>query len=311
MTMAMQKTLPVSAAKGTQRTRLTVRLAQRGLDTTTLLLIPAFVFVLALFVYPALYGLWLSLHPMNANGLFGFGNYLSFFDDPYVYGTILTTLELAIPVTLLNICVAVPIALRVRHLRKQRLLTTILIIPITLGTVLTAQGMLNFYGPLGWFNRTLMYFHIIDSPVRLVHNFTGVFLSQIISGFPFCFMLILSYVSGIDPSLEQAASMLGAGPIARFRHILLPLLASGVAVTFCLAFVQVFSVFPSAVLVGSPSGPTRVIAIAAYHAAYEQYDYSMGSAIAIIMGAVQIIVVAIVIKASSAFYRGPATGGKG
>lgn len=307
----MQKTLPLQTGEVAEKARLSLRLAQRGLDTTTLLLIPAFIFVLALFVYPALYGFWLSLHPMNANGLFSFDNYLSFFSDPYVYGTIFTTLELAIPVTLLNICISVPIALRVRHLRKQRLLTTILIIPITLGTVLTAQGMLNFYGPLGWFNRTLMLLHIIDAPIRLVHNFTGVFLSQIISGFPFCFMLILSYISGIDPSLEQAASMLGAGPAARFRHILLPLLASGAAVTFCLAFVQVFSVFPSAVLVGSPSGPTRVIAIAAYHAAYEQYDYSMGSAIAIIMGVVQIIVVAIVIKASSAFYRGPASGGKG
>ena len=41
---------------------------------------------------------------------------------------------------------------------------------------------------------------------------------------------------------------------------------------FCLAFVQAFSVFPSAVLLGSPAGPTRVISIAAYEAAFEQYD---------------------------------------
>jgi ABC-type sugar transport system permease subunit len=53
---------------------------------------------------------------------------------------------------------------------------------------------------------------------------------------------------------------------------------------FCLAFVQAFSVFPSAVLLGSPAGPTRVISIAAYEAAFEQYDYSLASAIAMIMG---------------------------
>ncbi|WBO60072.1 sugar ABC transporter permease [Acidocella sp. MX-AZ03] len=218
---------PLTAPAAPDHVSLSQRLARRGLDVTTLLLMPALLFVLALFVYPALYGFWLSLHPMNANGVFGFGNYIVFFSDRYVYGTIFTTLELAVPVTLVNIALSVPIALRVRHLRKQRLLTTILIIPVTLGTVLTAQGMLNFYGPLGWFNRILMTLHVIDAPVRLVHNFTGVFLSQIVSGFPFCFMLILSYVSGIDPSLEQAASMLGAGPAARFRHILLPLLGLG------------------------------------------------------------------------------------
>ncbi|NNM56113.1 MAG: sugar ABC transporter permease [Acidocella sp.] len=292
-----------------ERARLSQRLARRGFDVTTLLLLPALLFVMALFVYPAIYGLWLSLHPMNGGG--ALANYINFFSDAYKYDTIFTTLKLAIPVTLVNLLISVPIALRVRHMRYQRILTTILIIPVTLGTVLTAQGMLNYLGPLGWFNRVLMLLGIIHEPVRLVHDFTGVFLSQIVGGFPFCFMLVLSYVTGIDPSLESAAAMLGAGPFARFRHIILPLLGAGLAITFCLAFVQAFAVFPSAVLLGAPSGPTRVIAIAAFHAAYEEYDYSMGSAVAIIMGAVQIIVVMLVMKASSLLYRGPVAGGKG
>ena len=306
---AAMETIPLTAPATPGRESLKRRLERAGFDTTTLLLAPALLFVLALFIYPALYGVWLSLHPMNGGGWLA--NYTAFFSDPYVYGTIFTTLELAVPVTLVNLALSVPIALRVRRMRHQRLLTTLLVIPVTLGTVLTAQGMLNYFGPLGWFNRVLMSLHLIHMPVRLVHNFTGVFLSQIVSGFPFCFMLVLSYVTGIDPSLENAAAMLGARAAQRFRHIILPLLAAGLAITFCLAFVQAFSVFPSAVLVGAPSGPTRVIAIAAFHAAYEEYDYSMGSAVAIIMGAVQIIVVMLVMKASSLLYRGPVAGGKG
>jgi len=308
MSAAMER-LHVTAPATRDHESLKRRLERAGFDTITLLLLPALLFVIALFVYPALYGAWLSLRPMD--GGFWLENYINFFSDPYVYGTIFTTLKLAVPVTLMNLALSVPIALRVRHMKSPRLLTTLLIIPVTLGTVLTAQGMLNFYGPLGWFNRVLMELHLIHMPVRLVHNFIGVFLSQIIGGFPFCFMLVLSYVTGIDPSLENAAAMLGARPAARFRHIILPLLAAGLAITFCLAFVQAFSVFPSAVLVGAPSGPTRVIAIAAFHAAYEEYDYSMGSTVAIIMGTVQIIVVALVMWISSLFYRGPAGGGKG
>ena len=80
---------------------------------------------------------------------------------------------------------------------------------------------------------------------------------------------------------------------------------------FCLAFVQAFSVFPSAVLVGSPAGPTRVISIAAYEAAFELYDYSLASAVAMIMGLVQLAIVALVLGARSMVYRGPVTGGKG
>ncbi|MGH7159752.1 MAG: ABC transporter permease [Acetobacteraceae bacterium] len=283
-------------------------LAARGLDGTTLLILPALLFILALFVYPALYGLWLSFNPMK--GWWG-ANYQRFFSDPFLYNTIFKTLAIAIPVTLVNVVVAVPLSLSVRHLRWQRLLTTILVIPITLGTVLTAEGMLNYLGPLGWLNRGLIWLGIIGDPLRLLHNYWGLFISQVILGFPFAFLLVLSYVTGIDPSLENAASVLGAGPGRRFRHVLLPLIASGLAITFCLSFVQVFSVYPSAVLVGAPAGSTRVMAIAAYHAAYEQYDYSMGSAIAMIMAFVQVVIVVLILKAQSRFYRGPATGGKG
>ncbi len=42
-----------------------------------------------------------------------------------------------------------PIAFRVRLMRRQRLLTTILVIPITLGTVLVAEGLLELSGPAG------------------------------------------------------------------------------------------------------------------------------------------------------------------
>ena len=80
------------------------------------------------------------------------------------------------------------------------------------------------------------------------------FLSLVITGFPFAFLLMLSYLSGIDPTLEQAAATLGAGWWQRFRRITLPLLAPGLAITFCLTFVLAFSVFPSAVLLGDPAG---------------------------------------------------------
>ncbi|AIJ67004.1 putative membrane protein [Brucella suis] len=72
-----------------------------------------------------------------------------FFSDPFLYNTIGTTLWLAIPVTFLSLIIAVPIAFRVRLLRRQRLLTTVLVIPVTLGTVLVAEGLLNYLGPQG------------------------------------------------------------------------------------------------------------------------------------------------------------------
>ena len=284
------------------------RLAARGIDGLTLLVVPAVLFLLGLFIYPFLYGLVLSFEP-KMGGIFA--NYQRFFSDPFLYGTIATTLWLALPVTVATLALAIPIAFRVRLMKNQRLLTTILVIPITLGTVLVAEGLLNYLGPQGWFNRTLMTFGLISSPVKLLHNYWGVMLSLVITGFPFTFLLTLSYLSGIDPALENAGATLGAGPWERFKHILFPLLLPGLAITFCLSFVQAFSVFPSAVLLGAPSGPTRVISIAAYQAAFEEYDYSMASAVAMIMGMVQLGIVVLVLAARGLLYRGPAGGGKG
>ena len=297
-----------AARTGPAAVPLPQRLAARGLDGLTLLIVPAALFLLLTFVYPFIYGLVLSFHPKTGPAL---ANYARFFTDPFLYQTVGTTLWLSVPVTLLNIALAVPIAFRVRLLRRQRLLTTILVVPITLGTVLVAQGLLNYLGPQGWLNRTLMLIGVIERPVRLLHNYWGVFLSLLITGFPFTFLLTLSYLTGIDPALEQAAATLGAGNASRFRHILLPLLLPGLAITFCLSFVQAFSVFPSAILLGAPAGPTRVISIAAYQAAFEQFDYPLASAIAMLMGAVELAVVAAVLAGRGLFYRGPAGGGKG
>lgn len=287
---------------------LRIRLRNRGLDGVTLLVVPGVLFVLALFVYPFLYGLFLSFTPSKGGWL---DNYARFFADPFLYDTIGTTLLIAVPATLINVVLSIPVAMRVRLMRRQRLLTTILVIPITLGTVLVAEGLLTYLGPRGWVNRALMAFGITDHPIRLVHNYWGVMLSLLISGFPFTFLLTLSYVTGIDPSLENAGAMLGARARERFRRIILPLLVPGLAITLALSFVQAFSVFPSAVLLGAPAGPTRVISIAAYQAAFEQYDYSMASAIAMIMAGTQVVIVIALLAARGLVFRGPATSGKG
>ena len=271
--------------------------------------LPAALFMLAVFVYPFLDGLWLSFSPASKGGFLA--NYIEFYEKSTLWSTIGTTMKLALPATVINVGIAVPLAYRLRHrTRYQKVATTILTIPLTLGTVLIAEGMLTYFGPRGWFSQMVQALGY-DGPIHLTHNYWGVLISLVISGFPFAFLLTLSYVTGIDPVLSRAAATLGAPPFQQFRYIVLPLLMAGLAMTFCLSFVQAFSVFPSAVLLGAPAGPTRVISIAAYEAAFEAYDYSMASAIAMIMGAVQLAVVAIVLSARGLLYRGPVSGGKG
>src|SRR5579859_8105881 len=95
------------------------RLHERGLDAVTLLVLPGVLFVLALFIYPFI----LSFQPKDGGGWLT--NYQKFFSEPFLYETIWLTLQIAIPATLLNTVLSVPVALRVRLMKRQKLLTTI------------------------------------------------------------------------------------------------------------------------------------------------------------------------------------------
>ena len=274
-----------------------------------MLLGPAVLLVIVLFIYPFIYGVQLSLDTESGGA---FANYRNFFEDARERATIRTTFGLAMPATLINLAIAIPLAYRMRRrVRGQRFITGLFVIPMTLGTVLIAQGMLGFFGPRGWFNKTLELLRITDDPIRLVHNREGVIISLTIAEFPVVFLILLGFVSGIDPNLERAAQMLGANGWQRFRRIMLPLMIPGIATAFALSFVATFAVFPSAVMVGQPAGETRVIALAAWQAAYERFDFGAASAIAIIMASIEVLVLAIVLGGRSRLYRGPATGGKG
>ena len=266
---------------------------RRRPDATLLFAAPAVLVVLVLFVYPFIYGLTLSFQPYGDNEANGpLGSYMAFFGDARERLSIWNTLRLAIPATAIDVALALPLAYRLRRpVPGQRVLTALFVIPMTLGTVLIAEGMLQFFGPAGWVNKTLVLVGLAHEPVRFLHNYLGTLISLLISDFPAVFLLLLGYASGIDPALDQAARVLGASWWRRTWRVTLPMMAPGIAVATALSLVATFSVFPSAVLVGNPAGETRVIAFAAWQAAYEHFDYSEGSAIAIVMAVIELALV--------------------
>src|SRR3546814_16477500 len=73
----------------------------------------------------------------------------------------------------------------------------------------------SYLSPNGWLNRTLMALDIVKEPLRLLHGPLAVEFSLLITGFPFAFLMLLAYVTGIDPSLSRAAATLGASPLDR------------------------------------------------------------------------------------------------
>ncbi|GHO47326.1 ABC transporter permease [Ktedonospora formicarum] len=294
------------------------KINRRGLpfkvnSSAVLLSLPAIMLVLMLFFYPLLFGLDISLRSSEQAPSWSPTNYFQFFSNSDLVATIWTTFRVALPVTLFSVLVSIPLAYYMRRgIKFERLLTAILILPITLGNVMVAQAMLDYFSPTGWFNRVLLLLHLIQQPMLLLHHWLAVEIALFIQGFPFTFLLILGYMSAISPDLERASRMLGARPWQTFWRVILPLSLPGIAVAFCLNFVANFSVFPSANLVGEPSHETRVLAIAAYEMAFTNYNIPLGTAISLIMGVIELLVIALVLWLQRKTARGATiSGGKG
>jgi putative spermidine/putrescine transport system permease protein len=207
-----------------------------------------------------MYGLWLSFAPKEGGAL---ANYAHFFTTDNLYPTIWTTLKLALPATLINVGFALPIAFKMRvKTRYQRWVTTILVVPITLGTVLIAEGMLTYFGPKGWLAQFLQLVHLYDGPIRLTHN-TGVLIS-LSSGFPFRFAdPVVRHRYRSRPRARRHPRRI----LAQFRHI-----AALAGARVCFACRSCgrsgVPVRGAARLAGRPTRDS----IAAYEATFEQYD---------------------------------------
>ena len=82
-------TLTTQPGVASPRTALRHRLAERGVDRTLLLLLPGVIAVIALCVYPFVYGLQLSFQPQGVNAHGGvFASYNAFFHDKFARGSI-------------------------------------------------------------------------------------------------------------------------------------------------------------------------------------------------------------------------------
>lgn len=270
--------------------------------------------MVALFIYPFLYGIFLSFRGgYVGEGGWTLDNYRNFFGNSYLAGTIGITFQVTLPVTLVSVGVSIPLAYYMRRgLKFERFTTALLILPITLGTVMISQGMITYLSPTGWFNTTLLKLGLIHQPLTLLRNVLAVQISLFIQGFPFTFLLILGYMSAISPDLERASRMLGASAWTTFWRVILPLTLPGIAIAFCLNFVANFSVFPSANLVGEPTHATHVIAVEAYNQAFNNFKEPFGTAIALIMGVIELLVIALVLWLQSRTTAGSTiSGGKG
>lgn len=174
----------------------------------------------------------LSLRPSRlAERGIGFNQYLRFFSDTHYLIYLWRSFKVSFYGTLLTFFFGYPVAYMMArsgsHLRL--ILTLLLVVQFFTSYIVRAYALMLVLGNNGFINRTLHKMGLIDSPIPLMHNETGVAIGLVMVSLPFMVFPIYSVLKGIDLRLEEAAESLGAGEWQVFWNITLPLSLPGVA----------------------------------------------------------------------------------
>ena len=183
---------------------------------------------------------------------FSLQHYLRFLTDSYYLVVTLETLALGAASALLSLVLGFPVGYglaRMPHARR-RWMMIVVILPLTLSLVVVVFGWLVILGRTGLINAVLLGLGIVDEPVRFLFNSPAVVVVLTQQFLPFMILSVMSAVSQIDLTLEQAAANLRANRLTTFRRVILPLAMPGILSGLTLVFVLSVSAFITPRLVG-------------------------------------------------------------
>jgi putative spermidine/putrescine transport system permease protein len=97
-------------------------------------------------------------------------------------------------------------------------------------------------------------------------TFWGVVLINIVPSLPFVVLVMIPFIEQIDPRIEAAARVFGAGTTSLFVRILLPLLLPGMLAALLLVLVRTIAMFELTFLIAGPTTQTLVVSL--YYAVF-------------------------------------------
>ncbi len=139
-------------------------------------------------------------------------------------------LWLAVATTLIASVLAVPLAyLHVRtEFPGKRIFGASILVPMILPPFVGAIGLRQVLGPYGVLNAALVGLGLADKASAVdwfqTYPFAGVVLLQALHLYPILYLNVVAGLANVDPSLEDAARSVGAGPWRVFRRVTFPLI---------------------------------------------------------------------------------------
>lgn len=263
---------------------------------------PSILVLLVTTTVPLVYLLWSSFQTINLampflDGFAGLDNYRAMLaDGNFLHALGLTAIYTGCTVVC-QLIIGLGLALLVMQIPAgQWLFRIVAILPIVLAPVV-----------VGLFWRTLMLapnFGILDfavkamglGPVNWLGSPTPALISVIVihtwQWTPFAFLVLLASLASLPPEIYEAARIDRANAWQRFIHITLPLIRPAIVIVVIMRAMIALSAFAAifAATGGGPGTATEILNLYAYRTSFVQLNFGYGSALAVALLAITLII---------------------
>jgi multiple sugar transport system permease protein len=253
------------------------------------------VLLLALTLYPVVYGAWIST--FNKHSFFpeqtfvGWRNYAYVLSDPEFWVSVRLGAIYALSSIVLQIVLGVAAALVVNERFPGRnVVRSILIFPYVIPTVVAVilwKWLLN--SQFGLVNYLLEDAGLIDRPISWMGKdwiMLSLILVSVWQFFPFVVLGVLARLQSIPGELYEAAAIDGANAVQRFVHVTLPQLQSVLFIVILLRSIWMFTKFDTPwlmILGGGAETYIRTLPVYTYQRNFAYYEAGIGATMAILM----------------------------
>lgn len=211
-----------------------------------------------------------------------------------IYMDIFTrTLVISAQVTLACLALGFPIAYLLSTLPSKtgNILMIFVLLPFWISLLVRTTAWIVLLQDQGVINSALLGIGIINEPLELIRNRTGVVIAMTHILLPFMILPLYSVMKGINPSLMRAAKSMGANPALAFWRVYTPLTVPGIGAGGLLVFILSVGYYITPALVGGPRDimASQLIDIQMN----QQLNWNMASAIGVVLLAITLILFAI------------------
>lgn len=241
---------------------------------------PAFLLVFVVLLIPVGWLFFLSF--IDKDG-FTLSHYARLWQNDAYFEIFRVTFLSSFLVTVLTVVLGYPLAYLLSQLPRRAAIIglTVVLLPFWTSLLVRTYAWLVLLQRKGLVNSTLMSLGLIDEPLNLVYNMSGVVIGMVHIMLPFMVLPLYATMRSIDPGLMRAAISLGAPRHKAFFTIFAPLSLPGVIAGSLLVFIYCLGFYITPQVLGG--GRINLVSMKILENATIYSDWGAASALGVVL----------------------------